>query len=294
MSHVQQPGRRTRTVLAFSASASVIAFGILAIVAPRGDSLPAGAAPSGSFEITAGPQRLDVAPGLCAPSTVQVGVRSLSGEAAYPTVRVVAPEPVRLSRADFTTYVPAEYPASTPVDVVVPGDTPAGEYDLSVRSGASRLTIPVTVTERPSGPDANLARGQETTASTVGNLTTACGVVDGNHTYTLEGYNRPPTAWADGSPGVFPDRLETRLARPAPVGRVDVHTHPEARFALRDWDVALHTEAGWTTVASVRGHTAGGATSTFPAVRADAVRITALATNGYAYAIVTEVEVYGS
>jgi hypothetical protein len=294
MSHLHQNGRRTRTALAFGVSATVIAFGILAVVAPRGDSTPAGTEPPASLELTAGPDRLDVAPGLCAPSTVQVGARSLDGEAAYPTVRIAAPLPVRLSRTDFTTYVPAAYPALTPVDVVVPGDTPAGEYDLSVRSGGSRLTIPVTVTERASGPDANLARGQETTASTVGNLTTACGVVDGNHTYTLEGFNRPPTAWADGSPGIFPDQLEIRLARPAPVGRVNVHTHAEARFALRDWDVALHTEAGWTTVASVRGHTAGGATSTFPAVRADAVRITALATNGYAYAIVTEVEVYGS
>ncbi|WP_053204058.1 hypothetical protein [Jiangella muralis] len=293
MPHVQQSGRRTRTVLAFSASATVIAFGILAVVAPRGDSAPAGPAPSAPVELTAGPERLDVAPGLCAPSTAQIGVRSLEGEKAYPTVRIDAPTPVRLSRTTFTTYAPAEYPALTPVDLVVPGDTPAGEYDLSVQSGDARLTIPVTVTERGSGPDANVARGQETVASTVGNLTAACGVVDGNHTYTLEGFNRPPTAWADGSPGVFPDELETRFARPAQVSRVVVHTHAESRFALRDWDVALHTEAGWTTVASVRGHTAGGATSTFPTVRADAVRITALATNGYAHAIVTEVEAYG-
>ncbi|MBB5789545.1 hypothetical protein [Jiangella mangrovi] len=293
MPHLQQSRRRPRTVLAFGVSATVIAFGVLAVVAPRGDSAPAGPEPSASLELTAGPERLDVAPGLCSPSTTQIGVRSVDGAAAYPTVRVTAPEPVGLSRTTFTTYAPAEYPALTPLDVVVPGDTPAGEYDLALRSGASTLTIPVTVTERPSGPDANLARGQETTASSVGNLTTACGVVDGNHTYTLEGFNRPPTAWADGSPGVFPDQLETRLARPAAVGRVDVHTHAEARFALRDWDVELHTEAGWTTVASVRGHTAGAATSTFPSLRADAVRITALATNGYAYAIVTEVEVYG-
>ncbi|WP_116952984.1 galactose-binding domain-containing protein [Jiangella endophytica] len=285
--------RHRTSTAALGAAATVIALGVVAIAAAPGDSAPADAAVPPSLELSAGPDRLDVAPGLCSPSTVQLGVRSLDAEPSYPTVDVVAPPPLRVSRDTFTTYVPTEYAAMTPIDVVVPGDTAPGAYDLTVKSGAGRLTVPVTVTERASGPDTNLALGQETTASTVGNLTTPCGVVDGDYSYTLEGYNRPPTAWADGSPGVFPDQLETYLARPAVVNRVDVHTHPEARFALRDWDVEVRTDAGWTTVASVRGHTSGGATSTFPSVRADAVRITTIATNGYAYAIVTEVEVYG-
>ncbi|MEV0714978.1 discoidin domain-containing protein [Asanoa sp. NPDC050611] len=243
--------------------------------------------------LSTSPQRLDLLPRPCLPAVLTVRFDGRSTEPIYPTAVVGAEPPLRVSDEILSTYVPPDRPATAPLAVVVPADTPPGDYAVSLRLDRQRLSVPVHVSAEAEDPHRNLALGQATTASSTGGTLDPCGVVDGNRSYTLLGYDRPATAWADATPGAFPDQLETRLAKPAPVGRVDLHTHADARFALKDWDVQALTDAGWQTVAQVRGHTAGRYSSTFPAVTASAVRVVMLATNGYAYSTVTELEFYG-
>ncbi|MFG3702628.1 discoidin domain-containing protein [Micromonospora sp. NPDC047620] len=242
--------------------------------------------------ISASPQRLDLLPRPCIPTLLTVGFHNRSGQSAYATAFIRTMSPVRVSDEVVTTYVPPDYAATAPVEVRVPGDTPPGEYPIHLDAGRKRVTVPVVVSAEPDDPNRNLALGQETTASSTGGVLDPCGAVDGNRTYTLLGYNRPATAWADATPSGFPDQVQTTLAKPAQIGRVDLYTHADRRFALRDWDVQALTEAGWQTVAQVRGHTAGRYSSSFTPVTASAVRINMLATNGYAYSTLVELEIY--
>ncbi|MCW3838973.1 discoidin domain-containing protein [Micromonospora yasonensis] len=242
--------------------------------------------------ISASPQRLDLLPRPCIPALLTVGFHHQSGQPTYTSAFIRSTAPVRVSDEVVTTYVPPDYAATAPVEVRVPGDTPPGEYPIYLEAGRERVTVPVVVSAEPDDPNRNLALGQATIASSTGGVLDPCGAVDGNHTYTLLGYNRPATAWADATPSEFPDQVQTTLAKPAQIGRVDLYTHADRRFALRDWDVQALTDGGWQTVAQVRGHTAGRYSSRFAPVTASAVRINMLATNGYAYSTLVELEIY--
>jgi hypothetical protein len=266
----------------------------LVAVASSGRTATAGAGgqQAPSVGISASPQRLELLPRPCLPAPLTVEFHNRSAKPAYATAFIRAAAPLRVSDKVVTTYVPADYDATAPLQVSVPGDTPPGEYLIHLEVERQRATVPVVVSEPPNDPHRNLALGQETTASSTGGVLDPCGAVDGNHTYTLLGYNRPATAWADATPNEVPDQVHTALATPALVGRVDLYTHADRRFALRDWDVQALTDAGWQTVAQVRGHTAGRYSSSFPPVTASAVRINMLATNGYAFSTLVELEVY--
>lgn len=243
--------------------------------------------------ISASPQRLELLPRPCQPTALTVAFQNPSAEPAPATVTIHGDAPLRLSRDILTTIVPTDRAATWPIDVSVPGDTQPGEYEIVLESGHQRLSVPVVVLPPPADPDRNLAFGQQVTASsTFPRLAPPCGLVDGDYTYTFVGYHRPATAWADDTPGQFPDQVEVLLAAPTQIGRVDLFTDPQTRFALKDWDVQALTEAGWHTVAQVRGHTSGRYSSSFTPVTASAVRINVLATNGYGYSIITELEVY--
>lgn len=243
--------------------------------------------------IAASPQPLELLPRPCHPAALDVAFQNSSGEPAYVTVTIRGDSPLRLSRNILTTFVPADGAATWPIEVSVPGDTPPGEHEIVLESGRQRVSVPVVVLPLPDPPNGNLAYGQQVTASsTFPRLEPSCGPVDGDYTYTFVGYHRPPTAWADDTPGQFPDQMEVQLAESTQVGRVDLFTDTQQRFALKDWDVQVLTDAGWQTVAQVRGHTFGRGSVSFTPVTASAVRINMLATNGYGYSIVTELEVY--
>ncbi|MFE9693840.1 hypothetical protein [Micromonospora sp. NPDC005806] len=269
---------------------------VVPLVAVNGSGQTAAAKDGGDKDgvvIAVSPQRLELLPRPCQPTALTVAFQNPSAEPAYATVTLRGDPPLRLSRDIMTTAVPTDRAATWPIDVSVPGDTQPGEYEIVLESGRQRISVPVVVLPEPADPGRNLAFGQEVTASsTFPRLSPPCGPVDGDYTYTFVGYHRPATAWADDTPGQFPDQMEVRLAGPTQVGRVDLFTDPQQRFALRDWDVEVLTGAGWQTVAQVRGHTSGRGSSSFPAVTASAVRVTMLATNGYGYSIVNELEVY--
>lgn len=251
------------------------------------------------------PDRLEVLRRPCLPTTLTVKFHNPSPHATFATALVRPDSPLRLyegygdpvsstteTRDVISTYVPTDYDVDVPIGVYVPADAPTGEYELLVEAGRQRISVPVVVADPPNEPNPNLALGQETIASSTHSLFSPCGIVDGKHTYAGQGYQNAPTSWADATPGVFPDQLETRLAGPARIGRVDLYTHSESQFAIKDWDVQVLTSAGWQTVAQVRGQSSGLFSARFEPVTASAVRITILATNGYAYSTVVELEVY--
>ncbi|MEV5764872.1 discoidin domain-containing protein [Micromonospora sp. NPDC052213] len=288
-------------MLSFVDTTSKKRFGVaLLVVAPlvavmsgsQGTNARAGGQKEPAVSISASPQRLDLLPHPCLPTLLMVGFHNQSGEPTYATAFVRATTPLRVSDTVIPTYVPPDYDATAPVEVTVPRDIPPGEYPILLEAGRQRVTVPVVVSEPPNDPGRNFALGQETTATSTGGTLSPCGAVDGNHTYTLLGYNRPATAWADATPGEFPDQVQVTIRKPETIGRVDLFTHADRRFSLKDWDVQALTDAGWQTVAQVRGHTAGRYSSSFPPVTASAVRINMLATNGYAYSTLVELEVY--
>ncbi|MFD8559605.1 discoidin domain-containing protein [Streptosporangium canum] len=91
--------------------------------------------------------------------------------------------------------------------------------------------------------------------------------------------------------------LDIALGEPRQISRVDLHTldterYPASSVGLRDWDVQARVDGQWRTVAQVRGNTAGMARSDFAPVTADAVRVSALASNGANdYTRIIEIEV---
>lgn len=283
--HPGRTRRRLAAVLVLAPLVAVAAGGQTATAKPGSPKDPV-------VTLSTSPQRLDLLPRPCLPTLLTVEFHSQSTQPAYPTAFIRSTPPLRVSDEIVSTYVPPDYPATVPVQVFVPADTPPGEYPIQLQAGRERVTVPVVVSAEADDPNRNLALGQETTASSTGGTLDPCGVVDGNYTYTLLGYNRPATAWADATPSQWPDQLQTTLAKPTQIGRVDLYTHADRRFSLKDWDVQALTDAGWQTVAQVRGHTAGRFSSTFAPVTASAVRIDMLATNGYAYSTVTELEIY--
>jgi hypothetical protein len=285
----QKADKTTRRCVA----AAVLVVAPLVTVAPSGQTATANAeGQEPDVTISASPQRLDLRLRPCIPTWLSIGFQNRSAEPAYATVTVRPDAPLLVSRQKVTTFVPTDYAPTMPVELFVPADTPPGEYEIALESGRERVSVPVVVSVEPDDPNRNLALGQETTASPTHNLLSPCGAVDGNYTYTLVGYHRQATAWADGTPAHWPDHLETRLAEPMQVGRVVVQTDAQQRFAIKDWDVQVLTSAGWQTVDQVRGHTFGRYTSSFTPVAASAVRINVLATNGYTHSIVIELEIY--
>jgi alpha-L-rhamnosidase len=88
---------------------------------------------------------------------------------------------------------------------------------------------------------------------------------------------------------------------PAPVtlSRIDVLTldapgQPASVNGLRDYDVQVLVDGAWTSVASVRGNTAGTIESTFPPVRTSALRLLITDSNDHGYSRVVELEGYPS
>lgn len=101
--------------------------------------------------------------------------------------------------------------------------------------------------------------------------------------------------WNDADKGVWPDTLTAGWLAPVTLSRIVVHTldaptSAAADVGLRDYDVQALVDGGWTTVASVRGNTAGTITSTFPSVRTTSVRLHITDSNDHGYSRVVEIE----
>jgi hypothetical protein len=121
----------------------------------------------------------------------------------------------------------------------------------------------------------------------------------------VNGYTRPldwPNAWV--SEGAFPQSLTLEFPAPVALGEIlltfdtDLDHRIPPRFCpqcVRDYVLHIHTEAGWETLATVKGnyqrrrsHDAKAA----KAAKADAIRIEVLSTNGDPSARIFEVRAY--
>ncbi|GAA2671678.1 discoidin domain-containing protein [Nonomuraea recticatena] len=232
------------------------------------------------------------------PAKIEIGMRSDAGKPRYADMSVEIDAPLTASRSMLSSYLPPGYELGAKLLVAVPPSTPKGEYGLRLEAGKERLAVPVRVVgvdELDNG--GNLALRRPVTASsqhTNANYP-ACSVVDGDRSSNgWAGGN----GWNDATGRLWPDTVDIALGGARSVTRVDLHTldterYPASSVGLRDWDVQARVEGQWRTVAQVRGNTKGSARSDFAAVTTDAIRVSALASNGANdYTRIIEVEIF--
>ncbi|GAA3082067.1 hypothetical protein JOF29_004636 [Kribbella aluminosa] len=277
---------------------TVVAAGTLAAAALLGSSsMPAA---TSDVAVSVAPTQLSVVGLPCFPGVLNLTMTNTGAKPRYADLTLEPTGPLQLSRTLFSSWLPAvdpDQPVTAPVEVRVPRDAKPGLYRIGVQVDRTRVNVPVTVEPLPAkGPGDNLALGEQATASSTHGNFTLCGAVDGDkdseHWDTL-------TGWNDGTRAAFPDTYDVALSTPATVNRVELYTLDSAKYparvnGLRDWDVQVKVDGAWQTVAQVRGNTVGHVTSTFPPVRADAVRIRCLDGNDHTYSRIVELEVYGS
>ncbi|MFC6018664.1 discoidin domain-containing protein [Plantactinospora solaniradicis] len=291
--------RRRAVSAAVAAGAAVALAGTTMAVSGAG---PADATkPGGSTWLSLGSDVTQVAvnPVPCANQGFELRFGNVGASEVYADAFLEAPAPLVLSRYLVSSYLPAGYTLKVKITVTAPRATPPGRYEVTVRAGKERLSVPVEVVAPPVDETGNLARYVPVSASSE-NLPTypACGAVDGDRD---SNHWASTTGWNDSTRGTFPDWLQVTFDRPQTVGRVDLYTldsarYPATGYGLRDWDVQVSSGGGaWQTVGQVRGNLVGMVSTTFPPVSADAVRIVTLASNeGVTYSRVVELEIYAS
>ncbi|WP_049572280.1 discoidin domain-containing protein [Nonomuraea sp. SBT364] len=255
----------------------------------------------GTGELTpiAGADRLLAPLGVDAacPAKIDIGMRSDARKPAYADLFVEIGEPLTASRSMLSSYLPPGHELAAKLLVAVPPGTPEGEYGLRLRAGRKTLAVPVEVVTPDRLPNGgNLALRRPVTASS--QHTNAnyppCSVADGD--VSSNGW-AGGNGWNDATSRRWPDTVDVALGGVKQVSRVDLYTldterYPASSVGLRDWDVQTGLDGQWQTVAQVRGNVAGSVRSDFAPVRADAVRIVALASNGANdYTRIIEVEV---
>jgi hypothetical protein len=270
----------------------------------------AAVAQAGPVQATAGPPvvvELGASPDLVTVSGLPclsggdftVSMTNTANRSLFADMTLAAPAPITLSRRLFSSYLPAANPdqaVSTSVLAKVPRDATPGRYQIELTVDRRTLAVPVEVQPIPAkGPGDNLALGEQAFASSTHGNVTLCGGVDGNTDSGQWG----ASGTHDATAGVFPDTYGVTLPATTAVGRVELYTldsarYPAAKMGLRDFDIQVHTAAGWQTVAEVRGNVVGHVTATFPAVQADQVRVVTYDSNDHKYSRVVELEVYAS
>jgi hypothetical protein len=279
-----------------------MSYRLLGTIAAFGLVLLAGGAPAGAdrtrpeLALSTDVSVVEVLPQPCPRSGFELRFKNAGARDVYADAFVTAPPELGVSREVVTSYLPAGYELKVRVQVTAAVGTPPGGYALELRAGDARLSLPVTVLPPPENPTGNLARFATVMASSEHlPVYPACGATDGDHD---SAHWATTTGWNDGTRGLFPDWLQVTFSQPETVSRVDLYTldstrYPAARYGLRDWDVQVDSGGQWTTVAQVRGNTAGLVSSAFAPVRTSGVRILALASNeGLTYSRVVELEVY--
>lgn len=232
------------------------------------------------------------------PAMIRVGMRSDAKKAVYADMTIEVDQPLTASRSMLSSYLPPGYELGAKLLVAVPPGTPKGEYGLRLKTGSQTLAIPVRVVDvNEIDNGGNLALRRPITASS--QHTNAnyppCSVADGDRSSNgWAGGN----GWNDATGRVWPDTVDVALGEAKQVSRVDLYTldterYPASSVGLRDWDVQARVNGQWQTVAQVRGNVAGTVRSDFAAVTTDAIRISALASNGSNdYTRIIEVEAY--
>ena len=164
---------------------------------------------------------------------------------------------------------------------------------LTVNAGAGSVTVAITATD---DVVRTAAMGASSTHSGWNPARTNDGQTAAQADYTL--WN-DGAGWNDNDKGFWPDTLTAMWPAPVTLSRIDVLTldapsQPASANGLRDYDVQVLLDGAWTSVASVRGNTAGTIESTFAPVRTSALRLLITDSNDHGYSRVVELEGYPS
>lgn len=293
---------RTKTTIRAAALGAAAAIGLFGAAGAASGHGPftwpwhgPGSQPRPAVTLAATPERLTLTPLPCFSATTQLQLTNPGAEDVYADATVDVETPLNANRGALSSWLPAGWTERAPVTLTAPRETPAGDYELRVESGAARLTVPVEVAPAPpKEPGDELAFGEQASASSTHGNFDVCGGVDG---ITDSEQWDTTTGWNDATRNAFPDTYDVRLAQPSQVQRVKLWTldsrrYPAARNGLRDWDVQVRVDGAWSTVAEVRGNVSGTVESSFHPVLADAVRIVGRAANDGAYSRIVELQVY--
>lgn len=276
------------------AGVSVLA-GVAGLVGPSALAENGATGPAVTVSVAPADARVIAAP--CGMTWLDVTIVNHTTKARFVDVWVEPESPVRTSRDLLSTYVPASGEVTAPLRVSAPSDATQGAYDLTFDVGRvdeQPATVPVTVEQRPTGPDTNLAFASAASASSTHGNFAVCGAVDGNSDSADWSVS---TGWNDGTRAVFPDWYAVEFDQTRQVDRVVLHTlnsatYPASGYGLRDWDVQVLDGAEWRTVDAVRANTVGTVTSTFDPVSTSSIRVLTSASNDSAYSRIVELEAY--
>lgn len=242
---------------------------------------------TGRLTPVAGSERLFAPLGVdpACPASLSIGLRSDARKPLYADMSVEIDAPLTASRSMLSSYLPPGYQLGAKLTVAVPPSTPKGSYGLRLTAGEAALAVPVQVVdvgELDNGGNHALRRPVTASSQHLNANYPPCSVADGD-----SGSNgwAGGNGWNDATSRAWPDTVDIALGGPVSLSRVDLHTldterYPASSVGLRDWDVQVRSDGQWRTVAQVRGNIAGSVRSDFPAVVADAIRISALASNG--------------
>jgi hypothetical protein len=226
------------------------------------------------------------------------GMTNTTDESIYTDMDLTVQAPLTLSQRIFSTYLPAAAPdqtVSTEIDVALPRTAEPGYYKATLSvAGQDSQDVWLEVGEVPErDADDNLALGEQSYASSTHSNVKLCGGVDGNTDSAQWG----ASGTHDATSGVFPDTYGVNLAAKSTIGRVELHTldsakYPAAVMGVSDFDIQVHTDAGWQTVKEVRGNEVGRITATFAPVQADKVQVVTYDSNDHKYSRIVELEAY--
>jgi hypothetical protein len=178
------------------------------------------------------------------------------------------------------------------VEVTAGADAP-DSGTLTVQAGSTRVETHVTRTDdvvRTATMGASSTRAGWSPARTNDGDTRA------QHDYAVWNGGQ---GWNNDVKGTFPDVLTASWPEPVAVSRVRVLTldapqTPAAAFGVRDYDVQVRKDGGWTTVAVVRGNTAGTVERAIPEVTTSALRLVVRDSNDHGYSRVIALEAYAT
>jgi hypothetical protein len=198
--------------------------------------------------------------------------------------------------------VPDGYTVATAASVTVPAEGDA-EVDLTVtrsttdlREAELRLDVGDVTSLVALEPSDNWVRIAGMSASSTHSPSSPAYLNDGR-TNPDDWGGGGANGWNDDTPGQWPDTATATWSHPVDLSRVVVHTldstiYPAAAWGVRDYDVEVHADGTWLTVAQVRGNVAGVVESQFAPVQTDRLRIVIHDTNDHTYSRLVEVEGY--
>lgn len=223
------------------------------------------------------------------PAQVSFRVRNYTDDPVTLEPQVSMPEGYTATAADSIT-VPANGDADFIVTVT---RTTSGldEGELQLTLGEQSATVPLHPTD-------NWMRIAEMSASSTNAPSSPDNLNDGRTDSELWG-GGGANGWNDGTADQFPDTVTATLPHPARLGRAKVYTldsraYSASSYGVRDYDVEIRVGGSWSTVAEVRGSTAGVVESVFTAADTDALRVVIRDTNDHAYSRLLEIEAYSS